>query len=698
MNSSGKNNYWKYLVLVLAFMAVVVIHQFAYIGHYGYDDLNYARISHNLLEGNVDYNDHFTYRFPLVYLTAVSYKLFGISDFASSLPPIAITFLILFVVFLVLKKKPIGVLILGLGLTLFNQWFLFYSDKLMPDIYVALSVIFSLFIIYRYKYESDKSNPAIYATLLSAGLLFGFVSKGTIILIIPLLLYIFIVDVFLKRDMKFWFYFAISGVLMLMAYLLYIKYLTGNTMQRFDALLNNSYLNRCSYDRQSRVLLYKRIGYEFYAMFIYTGLITGVAIAISYFFQKNIKNAFRLDSPFTFFLVSTLLLFLSANFMSISLTSYVPMCLDPRHYLYIVPVAAIPASEIIYSFFKDRKLAAQLLIVFLLLTVASFFLEGNSFWGIYFPLFLLLLIAYLLNNRVKNKRIYIILFVVVLMVYPLNMIKYGQNVKYPEQREFIYRHIINPEENVYVISNDVQKRLGDYYLGFNEDSPVTFLSYDSFDIDTLDKNKKIYLLLNPYTRFLKRLSINDIPFYTRDPEKYGTLVFEDKRVEMKVYDLTGLSNPYNETNKLLHSFNGFEKDAEFWDYTPIEASTQIIYEGEHSSAVGEYSATFKYLLDSLAVDSNSKILITVSVQCFFNAPTKAKLVISTDPIIGEGTWQAFDINKYIKAYGNWWPVEYETLIVPDEIKPGTVLKIYIYNPEKEDAYIDDFEINIYKIK
>jgi hypothetical protein len=278
------------------------------------------------------------------------------------------------------------------------------------------------------------------------------------------------------------------------------------------------------------------------------------------------------------------------------------------------------------------------------------------------------------------------------------MIKTGQQVKYPVQREFIYKYLINPGENAYIICNEVQKRLGDYYLGFNENNLLTFLSYDKFEIDTLDKNKKIYLLLNPYTRFLMRLSLNDLPFYTRDPEKYGALVFENKEVKMQVYDLSGLSNPYSETNKLLHSFNGFEEEEDFWSYHPIEATTQIIYKGHHSSFVGEYSETFKYLIDSLAVDSNSKILITAGVQCFVAEPTRAKLVVSTDPLVGKGTRKSFGINKYIKAYSNWWPVEFETLLEPDEIKSGTVLKINIYNPDKDDVYIDDFEINIYIIK
>jgi len=691
------NNRSQYLVLIIALLTVIANHYFAYIGHYGYDDMNYARIAVNLNRGIIDYTDHFTYRFPLVVLTAISYKIFGVNDFASSLPPMLITFLIVGIVFSVLRKKSLSVLIIGLGLTLFNQWFLFYTDKLMPDIYVALAVIFSLFIIYRYKYESDKSKPWFYAFFLSAGLLFGFVSKGTIILVIPLFLYLFVLDLCLKRDLKFWFNSIAFGALMLLTYFLLLKYLTGNSFQRFDALLDNSYLNRCSYDKQSIDLLFERIAYRFFILFVSTGLFTGMAFVIAALFQKNIKTIFKLETPFSFFLVSALLLFLSANFMSISLTGYVPMCIDQRHYLFIVPVAAIPAAQIVISFFKKKKLALQILLVFFLLAFSSKFMEGTTFGDIYLPLFILLALAYFVQHKIKNKGIFVFLFVAILMVYPMNMVKYAQQLKYPQQREFVYENLIQTQQKAYVISNDVQKRLGDYYTGFKAESPVFFLSYNKFNPDTLKKDYKIYLLTNKYTQNLSGLNQNDLPFYAKKPENYGSLFKENKTLKIQLFALPELHNPYSKSNLLFDSFNGFEKPRNYWMQDSESISGELKYEGKTASKVDEYSATFNFPLDSLYQDSLEGILISAEVYCNFAEATKAKLVISTESKNGEKTWQAMEINKYLKAYSNWWPVNFELILTTEEIPPGTVLKIYVWNTEKMPAYIDNFRIKIYRL-
>jgi hypothetical protein len=44
-------------------------------------------------------------------------------------------------------------------------------------------------------------------------------SKGTIVLMLPLLLYLFITDIVRKRDLKFWIYSAVTGFIFVFAYL-----------------------------------------------------------------------------------------------------------------------------------------------------------------------------------------------------------------------------------------------------------------------------------------------------------------------------------------------------------------------------------------------------------------------------------------------------------------------------------------------
>ena len=95
-------------------------------------------------------------------------------------------------------------------------------------------------------------------------LLFGFLSKGTIVLIIPVLVYYIILDVVFKRDLKFWRYFLISGSVILVFYFFIIWLLTGDFIKRFEAIINNSYVNLCSYDKQPFGILLERISFGFF--------------------------------------------------------------------------------------------------------------------------------------------------------------------------------------------------------------------------------------------------------------------------------------------------------------------------------------------------------------------------------------------------------------------------------------------------
>ncbi len=262
--------------------------------------MHYAELANELLNGNVDFEDHYAYRFPVILFTAFCYLIFGISDFASSLPAMAITIGILIIVFNTLREHGPNAIFIGLSLTTFSNWFLFYSDKLMPDIYVALSVLWALSIIHRYKFKSNRSKTARYAFLFTFALLFGFMSKGTIVLILPLLLFLLLSDIVQKRDLKFWLFSLISGTALLALYLFVIWIFTGNVMERFHAIADNSYLNLCSYDQQSLRILLKRIFVGFFELSIYQSLATGFIFVFAVLFQRKGLRVFRLDDAFSF--------------------------------------------------------------------------------------------------------------------------------------------------------------------------------------------------------------------------------------------------------------------------------------------------------------------------------------------------------------------------------------------------------------
>ncbi|RLD65077.1 MAG: hypothetical protein DRI98_15030, partial [Bacteroidetes bacterium] len=410
----NKNRLASPSLLLIYIIIVGLYHFFGYTGHFGFDDLHYAELASGLLNGSLNYEDHYAYRIPVIFLSSLFYGIFGISDFSSSMPALLITFTILIIVFSILRYQGPAVTIIGLSLCTFSNWFIFYSDKLMPDIYVALSVISALAIINRYKYKSDKSRTALYAFLLALSLLFGFMSKGTIVLVIPLLIYLIITDIILKRDLKFWVYSSISGIGLLALYFFFIWIFTGDLMKRFDAIAHNSYLNLCSYDQQSLRILLKRVFLGFFELSIFQSLATGFILVFAILFQRKSLRFFRLNDSFSFFLASAVILFLSSSFMTISPTAYAPMCLDPRHYLFLIPVVAIPASKIISDFFTYKKAAIQIIIALFCITLISFFLQGSIFWKLYLPLFALFTFYYFTGIKKQFQHLFIILFAAIL--------------------------------------------------------------------------------------------------------------------------------------------------------------------------------------------------------------------------------------------------------------------------------------------
>jgi len=682
-----------YSILLIISCIIILYHLFGYTGHFGYDDLHYAELASDLLKGSFNFEDHYAYRFPVVLATALSYLIFGISDFSSSLPALIVSLSILLLVFSVLREQGLKVLIIGLSLSAFSNWVLFYSDKLMPDIYVALAVIAVLVIINRYKYGSIKSRTLLHAFLLAFSLLFGFMSKGSIVLVIPLLLFLLITDIIKNRDLKFWAYSLISGIGLLAIYLLIIWLLTGDALKRFDAIAGNSYINLCSYDQQSLRILLKRIFFGFFELSIFQSLATGVIFAFAILFQRKGLRFFRLDDSFSFFLVSAVILFLSSSFMTISPSAYAPMCLDPRHYLFLVPVAAIPASKIIVDYIESRQYAFQIIAALFSITFISFFLQGTAFWKLYLPLFILFFIYFFIQSGRRAQQIFILLFTAILLLLPIEMIAYAQHLKYKKQRALVMDLVLEQNKDSDIITNEVQKRLLGYYSGFDNDQAHRFLSFSEFESDTAIAGNKL-LLLNGHTRYLSGMNQNDLPYYARNISSTNELVFESKELDITLYQMLSFHIPDYSEAPLLETFNDFEDLVPYWSQNDQELSSNIKYAGERSNRISEYSSTFEYPLDSLIRHGSNDLLVKCSLFCYVGDKTSTKIIVSLENGGDSYFWKALEINRHIKAYSNWWPISFNVTIPEEDLRADSRLKVYVWNNDKQTIYIDNFGINI----
>jgi len=226
--------------------------------------------------------------------------------------------------------------------------------------------------------------------------------------------------------------------------------------------------------------------------------------------------------------------------MSISFTSYSPMCIDPRHYLFLIPVVAIPASIIITQFMEEKKQAIPIIIILLGVSIIAFFATNNIFLKLYLPVTLLFGLYLFLKPNKIFQALFVVIFAIILSLQIVNWIKYAQSVQYEKQKENIFTQIIHKNEKCYVITDEVQKRLGEYYIKFNPHSAIQFITYSEFAENPKRNGKKI-LLSNKHTLYLSKLNDNNLPYYVKNVAASNKLFFEDQKTGMFMYEMTDLS-------------------------------------------------------------------------------------------------------------------------------------------------------------
>ena len=230
---------------------VFLVHHFCfYYGHFGYDDMHYASLSYDLLNGTWDVSDHYSHRFSVIGLTALSYSIFGITDFASGLFPLCMSLAICLMILHALNKYGLLIQLIGLSLYFIYHWNLFYSDKLMADIYVSFFMTLAYYL--RLQAISGRLNFKTSGILCAIALFSAFCAKGTFILLLPLFLFLLITDIAYKRLQSFWKYAIVTTLIVATIYLNWNYFMFDNAFIRLEMIERSSYINECSYSHYGR--------------------------------------------------------------------------------------------------------------------------------------------------------------------------------------------------------------------------------------------------------------------------------------------------------------------------------------------------------------------------------------------------------------------------------------------------------------
>ncbi len=505
-------------VSLMILMAVFLVnHLFGFFGHYGYDDLYYAAKSHQVLTHTFSLgNDHYNYRWVTIFLTALAYRLFGINDHSSAVMPVLFTLLTAYLVARCVANKwqaCLAVFLFGL-----YSWTLFYADKIMPDVYVAFFFFAGIYIVYIQQVSGNKN--LLNGFLFALSLMLGFLSKETILLTIPIFCYLFIADVLQKRNVRFWVAAILSAILLLALYFVFTGIETGSFFQRFYAIAHGSYFNPCSYDLLPFSETIRRIGWGLWLVFIRSGLFLLIFFSLAVIIKRPAKDMLKISTADDFFPLVMILGLLCANFMTTSPLHYVPMCDDPRHYLFLIPVAAVVASKGVLFFFENPKQFFWLPVLFFMAFIIARNQQFENPWLTYFPVFLITTTALLASFAGFNFMVAgTVAVFAVLFAQPVQSFLYARQQGYRYQKWLVKDNLVNSKENAWVITNEVERNLGNYYLGFDT-SHIAFKSFNDIKTQPVPEGKNLYLLLDGFSNMMSGKRWEDLPGYARNTKPY----------------------------------------------------------------------------------------------------------------------------------------------------------------------------------
>lgn len=694
-----KNKLVERMALFFSFLLVVLYYIFGFEGYYGWDDMEYANLAHQWATGTLTLdNNHFAYRHPIVVLTGLSYKIFGVTDFASSLPAMLLSMILLIMVYWVVNQKDTRMVITSILLTLLMPYFIRYSHKLMSDIYVAVGVFGSFAAIYLYRFRY-KQYVFVWSAMSALLMFWAFLTKEVVVLLLPVLFVLIVFDFVKKQYRIFWLWYVVVGSVLLLSYHLYVWKVTGNIWSRYLAIEQNAYLNPCSYEYLPAINTIKRIVYEFWNECLTSGLLWPFLFVLPALFQRNKRRGF--NKPETFWATIAIFALLSANFMTKQYNAYSPMCLDMRHYLYLIPIIAVAASPHIVRFFYAARHHWFLLVLFIVFS-AIYFIQFESLVKQIFAITvagILLLVSFrtlLSRPNIRLSTFLLTLFWLLWLAFPAYHMVKNSNLPFKHIKAFIDKHFMHQEDAI-VLTDPILKRIADYYMKWDS-SRVRFINERSPLIPFRNEANSYFVYHNGLTWWYlsKFHSESMLLWYLKPP--YIQLV--DSMRGNYLYSVVMPDSIHRPTDTLMFFYN-MELSDPYFSYHTTNLDTQVAFSGKYSYLLKEqgFSASFAKKILDFTTSKTSKIEIDFSAWIWMPSKSKVKMVVSlVDTDQKTYFWLGKDVLDLLKPKSSWQKAIFKASFKPQEYPKDVWLKIYLWNDDTHHVWVDDMMIGITRIE
>jgi hypothetical protein len=412
---------------ILVTVGYLVIYYLTFNGFNGSDDLHYARLASNMLNGNYhpfEPYDIFAGRALLISWQAFIYYIGGINIFTTQIGSIIAIILSCYLTIFKLGNFKNWQPIFGCAaLFYFNPVINTTALGISPDVYIMLFGIILLLLWVNIKQETNKKKTILKSLLFGTATFLALFIKENAIIFIPFIFFISLVD---NRRKNFRIaIIAIAAFLLCVFFSGFVYYhYTGDYFLRVHQIINSSSTaNGCMYNMNTLGALIKRLTFGAWQRFVTEGfypvILAAFLLIIKVLKTKNIKiEVNNIEKIF-------IILLLLGLYFPFSVKGYQPLCIRCRHFIFLLAPAVILCVSNLEEALKRKHsiwefIAASTFI--LCICVAS---TGNKwFWMIYLLLLVFFILLKICHSAIISKYTYFILTPILLLFIFYNTIYY----------------------------------------------------------------------------------------------------------------------------------------------------------------------------------------------------------------------------------------------------------------------------------
>ena len=508
---------------IIALGLVLVLHSFFYFwshsGLEGTDDLFYAKLASDMSRGTFELTPSiFENRLGVIMPTSLSYHVFGVNKYSTTLWPLICSIVTIVVVFIVANKlSGQNAAILSAFLLATNLAQIKFSSSLYPEITLSLFMIVAISALFFARNSESTARQLWLATLCAFAFLAAALTKLTVVWVLPFLIFLMIYDFRRLRNLKLWFYLCFMAVVVGLIYFVGYYIITGDLFYRFTGI-SEEFNAQWGFQGQTTFDYIRRLTYEPLLFFLrdprYAILFALSTPALLALFWPNLRSILGLR----FWPVYVVVFLASFWFGSTSLSSYTPMPLreEQRFLLPLLAPLAILGGITMAALWKrddlktDKKRTPGIFLAFIFFLITGFaavegrwdsaLLYGSILTSIFF---LVLSLSWVKFDKfvrtvkaVKRGHLAIILILVVSPIFAVLTGALGESPWEKTQRQIAHQHLTTGKEPTVIFTDSRSKLALPFFFGFSVPSYIKFVDWNQIDNKAEFRDARLLVYVN----------------------------------------------------------------------------------------------------------------------------------------------------------------------------------------------------------